>query len=73
MNILHPKKLLNTKWTAVHAVNKEKHFMVLKVIDPAFTNGKVEQVEIEAVYSRRVKLIPWIQLLDAAVWKRGWV
>ena len=73
MSILHPKKLLNTKWTAVHPVNKEKHFLVLKVIDPALTGGRIEQVEIEAIYSRRVKLIPWIQLLDAAVWKRGWI
>jgi hypothetical protein len=73
MNKLHPNKLLHTKWTAVHSVNKEKHFMVVKVTDPELTGGKVEQVEIEAVYSRRVESIHWMQLLDEKVWKRGWV
>jgi hypothetical protein len=27
MNNINPKKLLNSKWTAVTPVNKEKHFM----------------------------------------------
>ncbi|MFM6921870.1 MAG: TIGR02450 family Trp-rich protein, partial [Polynucleobacter victoriensis] len=33
-NSIHPKKLLLTKWTAVHPINKEKHFLVVKVIEP---------------------------------------
>ena len=31
MNKLNPKKLLNSKWTAVPAINKEKHFIVIDV------------------------------------------
>ena len=73
INKLHPKKLLHTKWTATQPVNKEKHFVVLKVIDPALTRGRVEQVEIEAVFTHRIQLIPWKDLLDAKIWKRGWV
>ena len=33
-NALSPKKLLHTKWTAVAPRNKEKHFLVTKVIEP---------------------------------------
>lgn len=73
MDKLHSKKLLNTKWTAVHPTDKEKHFVVTKVVDPELTGGRVERVEIEAVYSHRVKSIPWIELTDTSVWKRGWV
>ena len=52
-NPLHPKKLLLSKWTAATPVNKEKHFMVIKVIDPEIEGGAVEQVVIEAVMSKR--------------------
>ncbi|WP_197469207.1 TIGR02450 family Trp-rich protein, partial [Oleiphilus sp. HI0125] len=31
MNKIDPKKLLNSKWTAVRPLNKEKHFMVAEV------------------------------------------
>jgi hypothetical protein len=31
-NALSPKKLLHSKWTAVEPRNKEKHFLVTKVI-----------------------------------------
>ncbi len=31
---LSPNKLLNSKWTAAAPVDKEKHFMVIKVIKP---------------------------------------
>ena len=33
-NTLSPKKLLHTKWTAVVPRNKEKPFLVTKVIEP---------------------------------------
>ena len=31
---LNPKKLLLSKWTAVTPTSKEKHFVVIKVIEP---------------------------------------
>jgi hypothetical protein len=34
MNLLNPKKLLLTKWTAVKPVAKQKHFLVSRVIKP---------------------------------------
>ena len=31
MNNINPGKLLNSKWTAVNPVNKEKHFLVTEI------------------------------------------
>jgi tryptophan-rich hypothetical protein len=73
MNPIHPKKLLLSKWTAVHPVAEERHFVVTEVIEPGEPDGKVEWVDIEAVHSRRVVRIAWRQLRDAAVWRQGWV
>jgi tryptophan-rich hypothetical protein len=73
MNRLHPIKLLNTKWTAVLPVNKEKHFIVTRVIYPDSPDEQVERLEIEAVYSRFIKSIAWEELRNTKIWKRGWV
>ena len=70
---LSPKKLLHTKWTAVAPRNKEKHFLVTKVIEPMPPGSPVVSVEIEAVHSKRVRVIAWRELKDALQWRRGWV
>lgn len=72
-NALSPKKLLHTKWTAVAPKNKEKHFLVTKVIEPVPPGSRVVSVEIEAVHSKRARIIGWRELTDAAHWRRGWV
>jgi len=76
-NLLHPKKLLLSKWTAVKPENKEKHFLVVKLIEPESDgfqeNLAVEQVVIEAVRSKRQKTIFWKSLRDTQLWKQGWV
>jgi len=72
-NPIHPKKLLLSKWTAVTPLNKEKHFMVIKVIYPEIEGGAVEQVVIEAVMSKRQKTIQWRSLTNGLQWKQGWV
>ena len=71
-NALSPKKLLHTKWTAVEPRNKEKHFLVTKVIEPEPPGSPVVWVEIEAVHSKRVRIIGWRELIDVAQWRRGW-
>lgn len=73
MPSLHPKKLLLTKWTAVTPVRKQKHFLVTKVILPEPPSAKIEWVEIEAVYTKKARIIPWRELRDAARWRQGWV
>jgi tryptophan-rich hypothetical protein len=72
-NPLSPKKLLLTKWTAVTPRHREKHFVVTRVIEPEPPSVRVEQVELEAVHSRRVVLLHWRELTDASVWRQGWV
>jgi tryptophan-rich hypothetical protein len=64
MNPLSPKKLLLTKWTAVKPVAKQKHFLVSRVIQPKLPTDPIESVEIEAVFSKAVQVIPWQDLQD---------
>jgi len=73
VNALSPKKLLHTKWTAVVPRDKEKHFLVTKVIEPVPLGSPVVSIEIEAVHSRRARVIAWRELQDATQWHRGWV
>ena len=73
MNRLHPKKLLLSKWTAVVPQHKDKHFLVVKVIQPDEPASPIESVEIEAVFSRTVQRIGWRELQDPARWRQGWV
>jgi tryptophan-rich hypothetical protein len=72
-NQLSPKKLLLSKWTATHALNKEKHFMVVRVIEPELPALKIDQIELEAVHSKRTLIMSWRDLTDASRWKRGWL
>jgi tryptophan-rich hypothetical protein len=73
MNPLNPKKLLLTKWTAVKPVNKQKHFLVSRVIQPELPTDPIEQVELEAVISKAVQAIGWRKLQNDNVWPQGWV
>ena len=72
MNPLNPKKLLLTKWTTVKPVAKQKHFLVSRVIQPVLPSDPIELVEIEAVFSKAVKVIAWRELQDESVWRQGW-
>lgn len=73
MNLLHPKKLLLTKWTAVKPVSRNKHFLVSKVIAPELPEVAIEWVELEAVYSKAMTRINWRELRDETLWRQGWV
>ena len=73
MNPLNTKKLLLTKWTAVKPVAKQKHFLVSRVIQPDEPTDPIEWVEIEAVFSKAVKVIAWRDLQDDSAWRQGWV
>ena len=69
---LNPRKLLHSKWTAVNPRNKEKHFLVTGIVDPEPPGSPVVSIELEAVHSKRVQIIPWRELMDVTQWKRGW-
>jgi tryptophan-rich hypothetical protein len=72
-NALSPKKLLLTKWTAITPRGKEKHFLVTRIVDPEPPGSPIVAVELEAVHSQRVRVLPWRELTDTSKWKRGWV
>ena len=72
MNPIHPKKLLLTKWTAVQPQNKQKHFIVTKLVLPDPPEAPLEFVEIEAVHSQVSRRIAWRELKDDSVWRQGW-
>ncbi|MDB5844676.1 MAG: hypothetical protein JWP79_1986 [Polaromonas sp.] len=72
MNPLNPKKRLLTKWTAVRPVDKDKHFLVTRVVEPETPGEKTQWVDIEAVFSRTTHRVAWRDLQDDAVWKQGW-
>ena len=70
---LNPKKLLLSKWTAVNSVDKEKHFLVTRVINPEAAPHRIELVELEAVLTRRSFTLPWAELTDKQQWLQGWL
>lgn len=70
---MSPKKLLLSKWTAVTPVHKEKHFVVIRVVEPELPEVRIDQVEVEAIHSRRTFLIHWRELTDSGQWRQGWV
>ena len=72
-NPLSPKKLLLSKWSAVQPLNREKHFIVVRVIEPEPPAVRIAKVELEAVHSGRVLQLHWRDLTDPRVWRQGWV
>tara|TARA_R110002072_G_scaffold185038_1_gene341763 strand:+ start:1028 stop:1243 length:216 start_codon:yes stop_codon:yes gene_type:complete len=70
MNQINPKKLINSKWTAVQPDKKEKHFMVTEV--EFDEEESVISCLLEAVLSKRSTLIQWQELKDARKWVHGW-
>jgi tryptophan-rich hypothetical protein len=72
-NPLSSRKLLHTKWTAAAPVNREKHFLVTRLVQPEPSYAPVEFVELEAVHSGRRSVLPWRELQDRSRWLQGWV
>jgi len=70
MNTVSPKKLLNSKWTAVEPKNKEKHFIVVEVDYDDDKN--VVLCVLEALMTKRQSEIDWRVLKDQGAWRSGW-
>lgn len=70
MNTVNPKKLLNSKWTAISPQNKEKHFIITEVEFDEFQT--LYHCVIEAVMSKRSFTLQWRELRDANKWTSGW-
>lgn len=70
MNQINPKKLFNSKWTAVNPENKARHFLVTKVEYNA--EGDVVFCMIEAIITKQSTAIDWQELKDESHWQLGW-
>lgn len=70
MHRLNPEKMLHSKWTAKHPVQRERHFMVTALYRDELE--QVQAVELEAVLTRRSQRLDWRQLRDDDHWLMGW-
>ncbi|WP_144210972.1 TIGR02450 family Trp-rich protein [Shewanella donghaensis] len=70
MNPLHPKKLLNSKWTKVNVTNKLKHFSITKVSFDEDQN--VIECLIRAELNGQEIDINWRELKNTSLWLQGW-
>jgi tryptophan-rich hypothetical protein len=70
MNQINPNKLLLSKWTAVAPKQKERHFMVIKLIRD--NEQEIIACELEAVINNNSYEINWQILKDSSCWLMGW-
>lgn len=70
MNKINPEKLMLSKWTAVKPKQKERHFIVTKLIRDE--NEIIISCELEAVISQRIYQMDWQELKDSTCWQMGW-
>jgi tryptophan-rich hypothetical protein len=70
MNKVSHKALLHSKWTKIKVNNKEKHFVITKVVFDE--NQSVIECVIEAVISHNEYAINWRSLKNNSDWKIGW-
>ncbi|MCP3699604.1 MAG: TIGR02450 family Trp-rich protein [Aliivibrio sp.] len=69
MNKINPKKLLNSKWTAVNPIQKEKHFLITEI---EFEENEVIHCLIEAIITKRTQSLDWKELKNQEHWLSGW-
>ena len=67
-----PKKLLQSKWTAMSPVDRELHFVVTRIVRKHTPAGPIERVELTAVYTGRASTLDWRELNDVGRWRPGW-
>jgi tryptophan-rich hypothetical protein len=70
MNQINPEKLIRSKWTAVEPRNRQRHFIVTRLIRDE--NERLVQCELQAVINRETFIIDWKELKNTGVWQIGW-
>jgi tryptophan-rich hypothetical protein len=70
MNRLNPDKLLMSKWTATQPRQRERHFLVTRLIRNE--EETVVDCELEAVINKNNYEIDWRVLKDSNRWVMGW-
>ncbi|MFT7405613.1 TIGR02450 family Trp-rich protein [Zhongshania sp.] len=71
MSTLNPKKLLNSKWTAVKPERKEKHFIIIET--EYDEDGAMVRCLMQAVMTKREFEIEWHDLKNIEQWRAGWL
>jgi len=69
---LNPRKLLLSKWTAAIPRDREKHFIVVELVEPEAEGAAPQQLVLEAVHSKRRQTLDWRDLTDDTCWLQGW-
>jgi len=72
VNKFNPKKLLNSKWTAVNPQNRELHFIVVKLIESEEQEGEIQGCLLQSVMHKKDYQIACMDLKDGSVWQQGW-
>lgn len=70
MNQINPNKLPLSKWTSTSPKQKEKHFIVTKLIKDE--QESVIECILEAVLTRKQYTLPWHDLKSSEHWLQGW-
>jgi len=70
MNTFSVSKLFHSKWTATQPTNREKHFLVTKLLRDS--NEIIRECLLEAVHSGRVQTLDWRELKNDDTWLQGW-
>ncbi len=70
MNRINPEKLLLSKWTTLKPVNKERHFIVTRLLRS--DDEKIIACELEAVINKKSYEIDWQLLKESSNWVMGW-
>lgn len=70
VNHINPAKLVNSKWTAVKPVDKEKHFIVTRVLTDE--QEQPQRCILESVLTRRKLELHWRDLKSTDHWLFGW-
>ena len=70
MHQINPQKLLLSKWTSITPQQKEKHFIVVKLIKDE--QETVIECVLEAVLTRTQYSLPWRDLKSTKQWLQGW-
>lgn len=70
INQINPNKLLLSKWTSTSPQQKEKHFIVTKLIRDE--ENMVVECVLEAIINKNQYCLPWQTLTSPDNWLQGW-
>jgi tryptophan-rich hypothetical protein len=67
------KKLLDSKWTAVQPEEREKHFVVTRVLDAKRPRASGPSVELRCLLTKRFRIVTRADLENRERWLPGWL